>query len=178
MKQYTLVKDNDPILSQPAERFDFDNPPMDPTELFEDMKRIMQQNHGFGLSAPQIGVPYQVFVLGNPYDGDSIFSVFNPKIVDTMGDTFGTQEIIMEEGCLTYPGMFIKIKRPASIRARFSGHDGVVDTMNFNGYTARAFLHEYDHLQGVTFVNRASKLQLDRAKKKKVKLDRMRKQNV
>ena len=171
MKQYTLVKDNDPILSQPAQKFDFDNPPMDPTELFHDMKRIMQQNHGIGLAAPQIGLPYQVFLLGDPYEGDSIFSVFNPKIIDEEG------EILMEEGCLTYPGLFIKIKRPLRIRARFSGHDGIVDTMPFEGYTARAFLHEYDHLHGTTFVQRASKLQLDRAKKQKTKLDRMRKRN-
>jgi len=174
MKQYTLVKDNDPILHQPAERFDFENPPMDPTELFQDLKRIMMQNYGFGLSAPQIGVPYQVFVIGNPYEGDSIFSVFNPKIVNTMGDSFGVEEKIMEEGCLTYPGLFIKIKRPSSIRARFSGHDGNVDTTTFNGYTARAFLHEYDHLLGYTFLDRASKIQIDRAKKQKLKLDRKR----
>jgi len=172
MKFYKLVKGNDPILSQPAQKFDFNNPPVDPTELFNDMKRIMQQNHGIGLSAPQIGLPYQVFVLGNPYEGDSIFSVFNPKIVD-VGD-----EIVMEEGCLTYPGLFIKIKRPSAIRARFSSHDGNVGTMKFEGYTARAFLHEYDHLQGVTFVKRASALQLQRAKKQKTKLDRMRKRNV
>jgi len=171
MKHYELVKDNNPILNQPAQKFDFDNPPMDPTELFQDMKRIMQQNHGIGLSAPQIGLPYQVFVLGNPYEGDSIFSVFNPKIVDV------GNEIVMEEGCLTYPGLFIKIKRPSAIRARFSGHDGNVGTMKFEGYTARAFLHEYDHLQGVTFVKKASDLQLQRAKKQKTKLDRMRKRN-
>ena len=172
MTHYELVKDNDPILHQPAQKFDFDNPPVDPTELFYDMKRIMQQHNGIGLSAPQIGLPYQVFLLGNPHDGDSIFSVFNPKIVDEKG------EVLMEEGCLTYPGLFIKIKRPFRIRVRFSGHDGNIGTMPMEGYTARAFLHEYDHLQGITFVNRASKLQLDRAKKQKIKLDRMRKRNA
>lgn len=172
MNNYALVKDSDPILHQPAEYFDFDNPPMDPTELFQDLKRIMQQNHGVGLSAPQVGIPYQVFVMGNPYEGDSIFSVFNPKIVHA------EQDVIMEEGCLTYPGLFIKIKRPHEIRARFSGHDGIVDTMPMTGYTARAFLHEYDHLQGITMKDRASKLQLDRAKKQKIKLDRMRKRNA
>ena len=169
---YKLLSDNDPILHQPAERFDFDNPPMDPTELFENLKITMIANRGLGLAAPQVGIPYQVFVIGDPHDADSVFSVFNPTIVDA------ENENLMEEGCLTYPGLFIKIKRPSVIRARFSGHDGIVDTLQMTGYTARAFLHEYDHLQGVTMVNRASALQLQRAKKQKQKLDRMRKRNV
>ena len=167
-----LVKDSDPILTQPAQRFDFDNPPMDPTQLFLDMKQIMVENNGVGLAAPQIGVPYQVFLLGNPFEPDSIFSVFNPKVVDA------ENEEILEEGCLTYPGLFIKIKRPSKIRVRFSGHDGNVGTMVLEGYTARAFLHEYDHLQGITFLQRASTLQLQRAKQQKLKLDRMRKRNA
>ena len=175
---YNLLPDTDPMLHQEAERFDFDNPPMDPEELFKNLKDTMMINRGVGLSATQVGIPYKVFVMGDPNTPDSIFSVFNPKIVNTMGDAFGTNEIIMEEGCLTYPGLFIKLKRPASIRARFSGHDGNVDTINFNGYTARIFLHEYDHLIGKTMVDRASRLQLDRAKEQKKKLDRKRKQYV
>ena len=167
-----LVKENNSILKQKAERFDFDNPPMDPTELFQTLKQIMIEKKGIGLAAPQVGLPYQVFVLGNPLDPDSIFSVFNPKVVDEQG------QVLMEEGCLTYPGLFIKIKRPEKIRVRFSGHDGNVGTMPMEGYTARAFLHEYDHLQGVTFDKRCSKLQLDRAKKQKQKLDRIRKKNA
>jgi len=166
---YDIVPDNDLILSQTAERFDFNNPPIDPTELFENLKETLILRGAVGLSAPQVGLPYQVFVIGNPQDYDSIFSVFNPKIVDMSENT-----VIIEEGCLTYPGLFIKIKRPYEIRARFSGHDGVIDTMELTGYTARVFQHEYDHLHGITMVQRASKLQLDRAKKQKQKLDRIR----
>jgi peptide deformylase len=167
-----LVPEHSDVLHQPAERFDFDNPPMDPTELFENLKETMIANGGLGLSAPQVGIPYQVFVMGNPRDPDSIFSVFNPKVVSEEG------EAVSEEGCLTYPGLFIKIKRSHEIRARFSGHDGYVDTMPINGYSAMIFQHEYDHLQGITFNKRCSKLQLDRAKKQKQKLDRKRKKNV
>ena len=167
-----LVADSDPVLSQAAERFDFDNPPMDPTELFQNLKETMIANRGVGLAAPQVGIPYQVFVIGDPNEPDSIFSVFNPKIVDADGG------MLMEEGCLSYPGMFIKIKRPSTIRARFSGHDGNVGTMPMQGFTSRAFQHEYDHLQGVTFVKRATSLQLQRAKQQKLKLDRMRKRNA
>lgn len=170
---YKILPDNDPILHQPAQPFDFDNPPMDPTELFENLKQTMLANRGIGLSAPQVGIPYQVFVIGDPHQADSVFSVFNPRIVDSKNDS-----ILIEEGCLTYPGLFIKIKRPSEIRARFSGHDGNVDTMPMTGMTARIFQHEYDHLKGITFNKRASKLQVDRAKKQKIKLDRKRKLNA
>lgn len=169
---YNILPDSDPLLHQPAERFDFSNPPMDPTELFENLKMTMIANRGVGLAAPQVGIPYQVFVMGDPHQADSVFSVFNPRIVDMKGD------VLMEEGCLTYPGLFIKIKRPQKIRARFSGHDGNIGTMPFEGYSARIFQHEFDHLQGITFNKRCSKLQLDRAKKQKMKLDKIRKRNA
>jgi len=166
-----LLPEDHPMLKTEAERFDFENPPMDATELFQNLKDTMIANHGVGLAAPQVGIPYQAFVLGDPSNPDSVFSVFNPKIVHSAGD------VLMEEGCLTFPGLFIKIKRASGIRARFSGHDGYVETMDFNGYTARIFLHEYDHLQGVRFVDIASKLRIERAKKQKSKLDRKRKHN-
>ena len=169
---YKLVPDDDPILSSKTEHFDFDNPPMDATELFENLKETMIKNKGYGLAAPQVGIPYSAFVMGDPNNPDTIFSVFNPKIVNQEGMTE------MDEGCLTFSGLFIKIKRPAVIRVRFSGHDGYVDTTDFSGYTARVFQHENDHLNGICFVDRASKLRLERAKKQKQKLDKIRKKNV
>lgn len=169
---YKLVLDDAPILSRETEYFDFDNPPMDATELFENLKETMIEHKGFGLAAPQCGLPYSAFVIGDPSTPDSIFSVFNPKIVHSEGTSD------MEEGCLSFSGLFIKIKRPSAIRARFSGHDGYVDTTDFTGYTARAFQHEYDHLKGITFTTRASKLRVERARKQKQKLDKIRKKNV
>lgn len=166
---YKLVADDDPILSKEAEYFDFEDPFEDPEFLFESMKETMIKHKGFGLAAPQIGLPYRAFVMGDPNNPDSIFSVFNPTIVNTEGTSD------MEEGCLSFSGLFVKVKRPAVIRARFSGHDGYVDTTDFSGYTARVFQHEYDHLQGITFVKRASKLRVERARKQKQKLDRIRK---
>lgn len=166
-----ILPDDHPMLKQKAERFDFENPPMDPTELFENLKETMIKHNGMGLAAPQVGIPYRVFVIGDPSNADSVFSVFNPTIAYSEGDA------ILEEGCISFPGLFMKVQRPAVLRARFSGHDGYVETIDFNGYTARAFLHEYDHLEGITFTQRVSKLKLDRAKKQKIKLDRIRKKN-
>jgi peptide deformylase len=169
---YKLVPQDDPILSSKTKHFDFDDPPMDATELFENLKETMIKNKGLGLAAPQCGLPYNAFVMGDPNNPDTIFSVFNPTIVNEEGTSD------MEEGCLSFSGLYIKVKRPAVIRVRFSGHDGYVDTTDFSGYTARVFQHEYDHLQGVTFMNRASKLRLNRARKQKQKLDKIRKKNV
>jgi peptide deformylase len=168
---YKILPDHDPILHTPAEKFNFREPQMDPKELFQNLKETMIANKGLGLSAPQVGIPYQVFVIGDYRNPDSIFSVFNPVVVNE------EHPVMLEEGCITYPGLFIKINRPGVVRARFAGHDGQVGTIKFNGFTARTFLHEYDHLQGITFVHRASALQLDKARKQKKKLDRARKQN-
>jgi peptide deformylase len=168
---YKLVDKYDPILSQPAEKFDFDNPQCDPVELFENLKETMIANRGVGLAAPQVGIPLAVFVVGHPDDPDNVFPVFNPKIVDNSG------EVYEEEGCLSFPGLFIKVKRPASIRARYTTHNGVTDTIKFGGFTARAFLHEYDHIIGRTFLTRASSFAVERAKKQKKKLDKLRQNN-
>jgi peptide deformylase len=163
-----ILKLTDEILREPTQRFDFSNPPMDPTELFQNLRDTMIANNGLGLAANQVGLPYNVFVIGNPHIEDSVFSVFNPTIVD-----YSDAITLGEEGCLSFPNLFVKVKRSNIIKARFSGHDGKVDTIKFDGFTARAFQHEYDHLQGEVFTQKTSKFHLDRAKHNKKKLDRM-----
>ena len=86
--------------------------------------------------------------------------------------------VIESEGCLSYPGLFIKIKRPTEIRARITDWQKNIDTFKLTGLTARIFQHEYDHLQGINFTQRANKIHLDRAKKQKIKLDRLRRKNA
>lgn len=162
-----ILKLTNELLKEPTQRFDFNDPPMDPTELFENLRDTMVANKGLGIAANQVGIPYNVFVIGNPHIPESIFSVFNPIIVD-----YSNAITLGEEGCLSFPNLLVKIKRSNSIKARFSGHDGNVDTIKFDGFTARAFQHEYDHLQGITFDKRASKFHLDQAKRNKKKLDR------
>ena len=170
---YDLVKDNDPILHQPTERFDFSNPPIDPYELVANLKETMIAKRGIGLSANQVGIPYSVFIIGDFNDPDNIVSVFNPKIVYQNED-----EQLIEEGCLSYPGLFIKIKRPSLIRVRFAGPNGIVSTSMYDGIPARIFLHEYDHMSGITFHKRATNIRLSQAKKQKVKLDKIRERNM
>ena len=162
-----ILKLTNEILKEPTQRFDFRDPPMDPTELFENLRDTMIEHNGLGLAANQVGIPYNVFVIGNPHIPESIFSVFNPTIVD-----YAQSIQLGEEGCLSFPNLFLKVKRSTMIKARFSGHDGNVETIKFDGFTARAFQHEYDHLQGGVFMDRASKFHLDQAKRNKKKLDR------
>jgi len=125
-----------------------------------------------GLSAPQLGIMSRVFVFGNPDEPDSIMPVFNPKIVN-----FGNDSIVYEEQCSTFPGLFLKIKRPTTIRMRYTNLNGDVETYNFQGMTARVAQHEVDHLDGILFTDKAHLYHLHQAKRRKLKMDRVRRAN-
>jgi peptide deformylase len=76
----------------------------------------------------------------------------------------------MKEGCLSWKGLCLNIARPTAIKVRFATPDGNVETHSFTGMTARCFQHEMDHLDGIMFVDKVSKLELDIAKRKARKL--------
>lgn len=142
------------------------------TELYELLRDTMCKQRGLGLSACQLGIMTRVFVIGNPDTPDQVLPVFNPKIVD-----MSTEMEIYEEGCLSFPGLFVKVKRPASIRVRYTDHLQNTDTLQFSGLTARVFQHEYDHLDGIVFTKRADPFHLEQAKRQMKKLNRLRKHN-
>ena len=168
-----LLGNTDPYLKRVAEPFDFLSPPYDPKELFEAMKTLMIENRGIGLAAPQVGINLRMFIIGDPENPDTIIPVFNPKIID---DTMG-ENVLYEEGCLSFPDLFVKIKRPSTIKVRYTTHEGVTDTIKFSGFTARIFQHEFDHLNGILFTSRANSFNLERAKKN-VKLIRRRRKRA
>lgn len=139
-------------LTTPCEDFDF-NGPQDAKNLAETLIETMEYHKGIGLAANQVGLPWRVFVTaGDPY------AVFNPKLIDT-----SDEQIVLEEGCLTYPGLYVKIKRPKHIRVRFTDLNGETKTEKYTGMTARIFLHEMEHLDGGTFYNNATKFHKDQA---------------
>ena len=153
-----LVNQNDLILTTPCEFFDFANPPINPFDLAKDLVKTLYDNNGIGLSANQVGIPYRVFAMrGVPEN----FVCFNPKLVQP-----SEMEIILEEGCLTYPGLLVKIKRPQHIRVRFTTPNGETLTKQFTGMTARIFQHELDHLDGIIFYNKANRYHRDQALRK------------
>ena len=153
-----LVSQNDPILTTPCLPFDFSNPAFDPIEFAKTLVKFMYDSNGIGLAANQVGVPYRVFAMrGHPEN----FVCYNPKIVQP-----GEQQVTLEEGCLTYPGLAVKIKRPQHIRVRFAMPNGDVRTDTFTGMTARIFQHELDHLEGIEFFSRANRYHREQAFKK------------
>ena len=149
------------LLNIPTTPFDFENPPVDPTILVEQLVTLMIESKGVGLSANQVGLPYRVFVMGNPGDKESIIPVFNPSIIN-----YSEETEYSEEGCLSFPGLFVPIKRSKDIRVRMATVDGEIDTAKFTGYTAKLFQHEYDHMEGTDFTQKVSRLKIDRAMKK------------
>lgn len=168
-----LVDANDALLHQECQAFDFANPQVDPEKLVEDLADTMAHNRGVGLSANQVGYNLKVFVMGNPDKPEDVITVFNPKIVD-----FGEELMVAEEGCLSYPGLFIKIKRPNTIRARFANALGDINTVSLSGFDARVFQHEFDHMMGISHVGRASRFHLEQAKRQQKKLQKLRKRNA
>jgi len=153
-----LVKSNDPILITQCQKFDFQDPPFDPIEFSHELVKAMYEWNGLGLAANQVGVPYNIFAMrGQPEN----FVCFNPRIVQP-----SAEQIILEEGCLSFPGLVMKIKRPRHVRVRFTTPNGVTRTETFIGMSARVFQHEMDHLDGRLYFNRASRYHREQAFKK------------
>jgi peptide deformylase len=160
---YGLVKPSHPLLSTKLERFDFKAPPIDPVELANNLIETMLHYKGIGLSANQCGLPYRVFVLHS----ENPLAFFNPVIADVT-----TDKIKLEEGCLTYPNLFLPIKRPSIVKVRFQDAFGEYHTEKFIGMTARCILHELDHLNGVDYTKRANPIHLARSLNQKKVLER------
>jgi len=159
-----IAKDNTTLRSV-AKMWDYENPPEDLIELRDKLINTMMDEGGIGLAAPQVGVPYRVFVMRGEGAEESMLMV-NPEIVDHSVETAA-----IEEGCLTggLEGIFCILTRPESIRARWQNEDGDVRELSFGGMSGRCFQHELDHLNGVLFIDHASQIKLERAVKKKNK---------
>jgi peptide deformylase len=98
---------------------------------------------------------------------ENIIGCFNPKIVD-----ISSEMVYLEEGCLSYPNLWVKIKRPRRIKVRFTHPDGQTETRQFDGMSARVFQHELDHLDGIVHTKRANSYHLEQAKKLAKKLSK------
>lgn len=164
-----LVKDDHPLLRTKLDYFDFNNPPVDPVELTNNLIETMIANKGLGLSANQCGLPHRVFVMwSNPTK-----VCFNPRLVDQT-----SEQVYLDEGCLSFPNLFIKIKRPKIIKVRYQDVAGEVQNEKFIGMTARCFLHELDHMDGIVYTSRANSIHLQRAKNQKKHFDRNNKKGL
>ena len=160
-----LVKFTDPILKKIPEKFDFSNPQVNTLYLASSMFHTMFKNKGLGLSANQAGYSLSVFTVGLDDSNKQIF--FNPRIVEVAKET---EETI--EGCLSYPNLFLKVKRPKWVVIEWQHVDGKSNQRRYEGLTARVILHEMDHQNGSNFTKLAGKTSLMLAKKKVNKINK------
>jgi len=153
-----IVKFPDPVLTIPTVKFDFTNPQVNQFELVEEMLKTMNDHKSIGLSANQIRHPLRVFVMRGENQN---YACFNPKIV-----SHSDEQNLLEEGCLSFPGINVKVKRWNTVRLRFQTPSGGIDTINVAGLTARVIQHEMDHLDGTIFYSRANAYHREKAFKK------------
>ena len=139
-----------------AEEVDFNK--IDAPMLTNVMLDRMSEMGGAALSAPQVGLDMSMFVMGV---NQTKIEVFNPTII-----SFSKEEMLMNEGSLSYPGILVIIKRPESIVVEYYNKNGELQQNEFQGLTARIFQHAYDHLQGMTIKDKVSKLKWELATKR------------
>tara|TARA_Y100000114_G_scaffold148785_1_gene162243 strand:- start:53 stop:685 length:633 start_codon:yes stop_codon:yes gene_type:complete len=164
---YSLVEEASQVLRTPPDVFDFDNPPEDPKEIAENMSKAMDKFGGLGLSANQVGLPYRMFVMRTMHEGDEEATnvpYFNPELIRVSQETE-----LMKEGCLSFPDLYLMIKRSKTIEFKYQDVEGKEHTVMLEGIGARCVQHEIDHLNGIIFLQRASRLKLERAMKARVK---------
>lgn len=145
----TIVKDNDTfgtLHKKCRPVTDFNQKLWD---LLDDMKETMYAAEGVGLAGPQVGMLRRVFVIDV---GEGILEFVNPEIIETSGEQDGS------EGCLSFPGEFAQVKRANYVKIRAQDRFGKEFTMEGTELLARAMQHENDHLDGVVFKDRASRM--------------------
>ena len=158
-----IIYPND-ILKQTMPDFDFiSNINLDYLE--QDMIELMQTSKGIGLSANQVGIVGRVFVMKPQHLEDKQpFALFNPVLLES------SEELDQgEEGCLSFPDLYLQIKRPRRIKVQYVDKHQNICIIELTGIDARCFLHELDHLDGVCFTDKISQFKLALALKKQRK---------
>ena len=165
MAIYTLLENDNLALTIPLSGCSEN---LDREELKENLIATMKNFHGIGLSASQCGVMERAFVMYSDVKKKEIISCFNPQIISE-----GTEMVTMDEGCLTWPGIWIKVRRPDHIGCTFEDENGEINKVTMMGLECRIFQHEMDHMEGTNFTKRVSKLKMDMAKKRAAKMKKM-----
>lgn len=154
MKDLELTKE---ILHTKVSPYDFNTSELDLESVAREMYEFMGERNGIGLAANQVGLDLRMFVMAS----DPILACVNPRIT-----AYSDEHVVLDEGCLSYPGLFIKIRRPRWIRVRFQDLEGNRAVKRFDGMASRVFQHELDHLDGIDFRERAGKVAMRLAKQK------------
>ncbi len=121
-------------------------------KLLDDMRETLIESGGVGLAAPQVGILRRAVLVMDTNKEDIIYELINPEIIETEGEQEGP------EGCLSVPGVWGIVKRPAYAKVRAQDRNGEWFEVDGEGMTARCFCHEIDHLSGVLFDSRAERM--------------------
>ena len=150
------------MLSVPMPEYkgDFPNPAI--VHLAKRLRTTMKLYSGLGLSANQCGVAERMFVIGTD---DFQLTCLNPKL-----KMMSANKVKEKEGCLSYPGLFLNVERPEWIEVEFLNEHGEKQEMRLEGLTARCFMHEMDHMNGIHYTNYVKPLALKMARQKATKL--------
>lgn len=153
MKIFTINdKKEEKFLRTKTQDFDFSkNTKKDIDELIKKMKNVMLKANGIGLSANQIGLDLKMFVSQIPQIKSYV--IFNPKI-----ESASKKTAIMEEGCLSVPGLYGLVERPESVILKGYNRYAKPITIKADGLLARVFQHEIDHLNGILFIDKAKEV--------------------
>ena len=171
MKELKLIPPTDPRVQSAIAPFNNDMLKdegfKDRIELSESMFDTMKKYGGIGLSANQVGLPFNMFVVGDHPEIEKGLKMtcFNPMIISS-----SVEEETMKEGCLTFPFVFLNITRPRKVVVKYEDENGDLKEGSLDGMISRVFQHEYDHMLGKTFVDGVSKMKLDMAYKKAEKM--------
>ena len=122
---------------------------LDRQELSKTLVENMLHYEGVGLAANQIGIWERAFCMMIDIETGKTITCFNPRIIKTYDESSW-----FEEGCLSYPDEIINVKRPNRIVVKYEDEDEKVHKLKLDGFTARVFQHEYDHLEGIDFTQR------------------------
>ena len=109
----------------------------------------MIHHQGIGISANQIGIWERAFAMVRDLENNEVMVCFNPRIIKSY-----SEEVEMEEGCLSYPDLFLKIKRPDKIVVKYEDENKKTHKIKLEGLASRVFQHEYDHMEGIDFTQR------------------------
>lgn len=146
----------DPILLTPCKPWTFDNTLLSPT-FADDLIETMIDEGGIGLAANQVGIEYRIMALWSQETNEQIV-LYNPEIVEQSSELWEAAE-----GCLSFPRVELTISRPKTVTVRYQDETQTWHTKTFNNIDAKCFLHELDHLNGITFKDYVSPLKFGRA---------------
>ena len=145
-----LIPSNDKLLHEKIVKCSYN---LDRGKLSYTLTENMFHHNGVGLSANQIGIKERAFVMISDMESQDTLTCFNPKIVKE-----SKEMVTMEEGCLSYPELFLDIARPETIVVKYEDEGKELHKIKLTGFIARIFQHEYDHMEGIDFTQRTKSL--------------------